>query len=100
MSDSYLEIKNVDFTIGGKIKVKNASFAIENEGDTLCILGPSGIGKTTILRTIAIVLSIVVFPIPEGPRIHKVSPSFSIAKDAFLTLIFPPIVKSTFLISK
>ena len=38
MSDSYLEIKNVDFTIGGKIKVKNASFAIENEGDTLCIL--------------------------------------------------------------
>ena len=51
MSDSYLEIKNVDFTIGGKIKVKNASFAIENEGDTLCILGPSGIGKTTILRT-------------------------------------------------
>ena len=42
MSDSFLEIKNVDFTIGGKIKVKNASFVIENEGDTLCILGPSG----------------------------------------------------------
>ena len=53
MSDSYLEIKNVDFTIGGKIKVKNASLVIEKEGDTLCILGPSGIGKTTILRTIA-----------------------------------------------
>jgi len=53
MKNNFLEIKNVDFTIGGKSKVKNASFVIEKEGDTLCILGPSGIGKTTILRTIA-----------------------------------------------
>jgi len=53
MKNNFLEIKNVDFKIGGKTKVKNASFVIENEGDTLCVLGPSGIGKTTILRTIA-----------------------------------------------
>ena len=53
MKNNFLEIKSVDFKIGGKTKVKNASFVIENEGDILCILGPSGIGKTTILRTIA-----------------------------------------------
>ena len=53
MSNNFLEITNVDFIIGGKIKVKNVSFSIENEGDIICLLGPSGIGKTTILRTIA-----------------------------------------------
>ena len=53
MSENFLEIKNVDFKVGGKAKVKNVSFSIEKEGDTICLLGPSGIGKTTILRTIA-----------------------------------------------
>ena len=31
----------------------NISLSIENEGDIICLLGPSGIGKTTILRSIA-----------------------------------------------
>ncbi len=53
MSKNFFEIKNVDFNIDGKTKVKNVSFSIENEGDVICLLGPSGIGKTTILRTIA-----------------------------------------------
>tara|TARA_B100000700_G_scaffold303222_1_gene374483 strand:+ start:1957 stop:3018 length:1062 start_codon:yes stop_codon:yes gene_type:complete len=53
MNKNFFEIKNVDFSIGGKTKVKNVSFVIENKGDIVCLLGPSGIGKTTILRTIA-----------------------------------------------
>ncbi len=53
MSKNFFEVKNVDFSIGGKTKVKNVSFNIENKGDVICLLGPSGIGKTTILRTIA-----------------------------------------------
>ena len=53
MTKNFFEVKNVDFNVGGKTKVKNVSFSIKNEGDVICLLGPSGIGKTTILRTIA-----------------------------------------------
>ena len=51
--DNFFEVKNVDFIIDGKTKVNNMSFSIEKEGDIVCLLGPSGIGKTTILRAIA-----------------------------------------------
>ena len=51
--DKFFEVKDADFSVDGKIKVKNVSFSIKNEGDIICLLGPSGIGKTTILRTIA-----------------------------------------------
>ena len=50
---NFFEVKNVDFSVAGKVKVRNVSFVIEKEGDIICLLGPSGIGKTTILRTIA-----------------------------------------------
>ena len=36
-----------------KNKVNNVTFNLEKEGEIICLLGPSGIGKTTILRTIA-----------------------------------------------
>ena len=53
MNKNYLEIENVTFAASLKNKVNNVSLTIENEGDIICLLGPSGIGKTTILRTIA-----------------------------------------------
>ncbi len=53
MNSNFFEINNVSFQAGGNTKVKNVSFNIANEGDIICLLGPSGIGKTTILRTIA-----------------------------------------------
>tara|TARA_B100001057_G_scaffold343451_1_gene344378 strand:- start:1460 stop:2518 length:1059 start_codon:yes stop_codon:yes gene_type:complete len=53
MTKNFFEIKNVNFAIGGQDKVKDVNIYIENEGDIICILGPSGIGKTTMLRTIA-----------------------------------------------
>ena len=53
MSKNFLEIENVTFAASNKNKVNNLSLKIENEGEIICLLGPSGIGKTTILRTIA-----------------------------------------------
>jgi len=53
MTENFLEIDNVTFAASDKNKVSNVSLNIENEGDVICLLGPSGIGKTTILRTIA-----------------------------------------------
>ena len=53
MTNNFFEIENVSFAAGGKNKVNNVSLKIENEGEIICLLGPSGIGKTTILRTIA-----------------------------------------------
>ena len=53
MNKNFFEVKNVDFKVGGKNKVNNVSFSIKKKGEVICLLGPSGIGKTTILRTIA-----------------------------------------------
>jgi len=53
VSKNFFEITNATFGVGGINKVNNVSLSIEKEGDIICLLGPSGIGKTTILRSIA-----------------------------------------------
>ena len=53
MNENFLEIQNVTFAASKKNKVNNVTFDINKEGEIVCLLGPSGIGKTTILRTIA-----------------------------------------------
>ena len=53
MTKKFLEIENVTFKASNKNKVYDLSLSIQNEGDIICLLGPAGIGKTTILRTIA-----------------------------------------------
>tara|TARA_A100001011_G_scaffold373058_1_gene432054 strand:- start:454 stop:1524 length:1071 start_codon:yes stop_codon:yes gene_type:complete len=53
MSKHFFEIKNGNFVASEKNKVNNVNLKIENEGEIISLLGPSGVGKTTILRTIA-----------------------------------------------
>ena len=53
MSSNFLEIKNATFVASEKNKIDNVSLTIKEKGEIICLLGPSGVGKTTILRTIA-----------------------------------------------
>ena len=53
MDKNFLEIQNGSFSASEKNKVNNVNLVIKNQGEIISLLGPSGIGKTTILRTIA-----------------------------------------------
>ena len=53
MNSYFLEINNATFAASKKNKVNNVSLKIKNKGEIVCLLGPSGVGKTTILRTVA-----------------------------------------------
>ena len=53
MSKNFFEIQNGYFTASEKNKVNNVNLVKEKQGEIVSLLGPSGIGKTTILRTIA-----------------------------------------------
>ena len=53
MAENFFEIQNGNFTASEKNKVNNVNLTIKDQGEIISLLGPSGIGKTTILRTIA-----------------------------------------------
>ncbi len=53
MVKNFFEIKQGNFVASEKNKVINVNLKIDNQGEIISLLGPSGVGKTTILRTIA-----------------------------------------------
>ena len=50
---NYFEIKNVTFQANENKTISDVNLNIKRKGEIICLLGPSGIGKTTILRSIA-----------------------------------------------
>ncbi len=51
MDDMLLELKSVSCGYGGVPIFQDISFSVER-GQTLCLLGPNGVGKTTLFKTI------------------------------------------------
>ncbi|WP_461615560.1 ABC transporter ATP-binding protein [Clostridium sp. Marseille-QA1073] len=52
-----LEIKKASFGYGNNILFKDLSFGLES-GELLCVLGPNGVGKTTLFKTILMLLKL------------------------------------------
>ncbi len=50
---NFFEVSDATFSSGSQHQIKNINFAIPEKGNIVCLIGPSGVGKTTILRTIA-----------------------------------------------
>ncbi|MAZ46202.1 MAG: iron ABC transporter [Rickettsiales bacterium] len=51
--NKFFEVKSVTFSSSKEHRLVDVSFSIKNQGQIISILGPSGVGKTTILRAIA-----------------------------------------------
>ena len=49
----FFEVKSATFSSSTEHMLVDVSFNIEEQGGIISILGPSGVGKTTILRAIA-----------------------------------------------
>jgi len=55
-SDTLIELKGISKTFGSKVVLDNVSLKIRS-GESLAIIGPSGTGKSTILRILAGLIS-------------------------------------------
>ena len=64
--NKFFEVKDVTFSSSKEHRLVDVNFSIKEQGQIISILGPSGVGKTTILRAIA-----GLDPITEGKILLK-----------------------------
>lgn len=85
------EVKNISFSYEeNRILLKNISFPIE-QGKIICILGPNGVGKTTLLNCIANLITPTKGEILlEGKDIKKMSAKEIARKVAFVPQLIIP----------
>ena len=49
LDEKILEVNNISFSYDDELIFEDISFSI-NKGDVLCVLGPNGTGKTTLIK--------------------------------------------------
>ena len=93
-----LKINQLNCGYDGKIVVKDVNLHIK-KGQTQCIVGPNGCGKTTILKAIANLLDYEGEILLEGQNIKHIKRKHLAKKIAFMTqssdLYFPYTVYET-----
>ena len=71
MANPIIRVENLNFSFGRKAVFKNLNFSME-EGETLCLFGESGIGKSTIVKLICGLLK------PDGGKIFVGTNNFRV----------------------
>ena len=53
MMNDFLVVKDLSCEINSSVILEKLSFSIRSKGEIISFLGPSGVGKTTLIRCIA-----------------------------------------------
>ena len=80
MSEYKIEVKNLTHRFGDLLVLDDISFNIRS-GEFVCVVGPTGCGKTTFLNLLTKLITptsgeILIDGVPADPRIHNISFAF------------------------